>query len=63
MSSEYLGMFKLLLTAGLIYMAYKFFFAKSVRIESFQANPQEKVSNNEKNKKKEGEFVDYEEVE
>ncbi|MEY3321488.1 MAG: hypothetical protein RLZZ417_1071 [Bacteroidota bacterium] len=56
-------MFKLLITAGLIYVAYKFFFAKSVRIESFQSNPNEKVSNSDKNKKKEGEFVDYEEVE
>ena len=56
-------MFKLLITAGLIYVAYKFFVAKSIRIESFQANPQEKVTNNDRNKKKEGEFVDYEEVE
>jgi hypothetical protein len=56
-------MFKLLFTAGLIYLAYKFFFAKSVRIESFQGNPQDKVTHREKNMKKEGEFVDYEEVE
>jgi hypothetical protein len=56
-------MFKLLLTAGLIYVAYKFFFAKSVRIESFQGKPNEKVANSDNNKKKEGEFVDYEEVE
>lgn len=56
-------MFKLLLTAGLIYVAYKFFFAKSARIESFQGKPQEKVTNSDNHKKKEGEFVDYEEVE
>lgn len=56
-------MFKLLITAGLIYVAYKFFFAKSVRIESFQNNQYEKVKNTGKDKKKEGEFVDYEEVE
>ena len=54
---------KLLITAGLIYVAYKFFFAKSVRIESFQNKQQEKVTNNGKENKKEGEFVDYEEVE
>ena len=56
-------MFKLLITAGLIYVAYKFFFAKSVRIESIQNKQQEKVTNNGKENKKEGEFVDYEEVE
>lgn len=56
-------MFKLLITAGLIYVAYKFLFAKSVRIESFQNKQQEKVTNNGKDKKKDGEFVDYEEVE
>jgi hypothetical protein len=56
-------MLKLAITAGLIYVAYKFFFAKSVRIESFQNKQQEKVTNNGKDKKKDGEFVDYEEVE
>jgi len=56
-------MLKLLITAGLIYVAYKFFFAKSIRIESFQNKQQEKVTNNGKDKKKEGVFVDYEEVE
>lgn len=63
MQPELLRMFKLLITAGLIYVAYKFFFAKSVRIESFQGKPNEKVSNSDNHKKKEGEFVDYEEVE
>jgi len=56
-------MLKLVITAGLIFVAYKFFFAKTVRIESFQNKQQEKVTNNEKDKKKEGEFVDYEEIE
>lgn len=56
-------MFKLAITAGLIYVAYKFFFAKSVRIESFESKQQKKETNNEKDKKKEGEFVDYEEIE
>lgn len=56
-------MLKLVITAGLIFVAYKFFFAKSVRIESFQNKQQEKVTYKEKDKKKEGEFVDYEEVE
>lgn len=56
-------MLKLVITAGLIYVAYKFFFAKSVRIESFQNKQQESLTNNGRDKKKEGEFVDYEEVE
>ena len=54
-------MFKLLITAGLIYVAYKFFFAKSIRIESFQNKQQEEVTNNRNDKKKEGGLVDYEE--
>lgn len=56
-------MLKLFITAGLIYLAYKFFFAHSVRIDSILGNPNEKVANSDKNKRKEGEFVDYEEVE
>lgn len=56
-------MLKLFITAGLIYLAYKFFFAHSVRIDSIRGNPNEKVANSDKNKRKEGEFVDYEEVE
>jgi len=48
-------MFKLLLTAGMIWLAYKFFFAKPDRIEPMRENPRKK--------EKEGDFVDYEELE
>jgi hypothetical protein len=52
-------MLKIILTAIVIYVAYKFFFAPSGNLNSARKQPPVQ----EKKESKKGDFIDYEEIE
>ncbi|MCP3928496.1 MAG: hypothetical protein GY705_05280 [Bacteroidetes bacterium] len=53
-------MIKLLLLAGIIYLYYKFVIQSPSSNDSLEEKPKVKI--NEKNDQKEGDYIDYEEI-
>jgi hypothetical protein len=54
---------KYLITLGLIYLAYRFFFARPAITEGFaRREPPRQEPPPQKRKREEGEYIDYEEV-